>query len=80
MDIQDIELEVRKAVALQINCRIDFQIEQPLVKLGADSLDAVELLLWAEDRFEINIPDELAETVETASQMVTIISQLVSDT
>ena len=80
MDIQDIELEVRKAVSLQINCRIDFQIEKPLVKLGADSLDAVELLLWAEDRFEINIPDKLAETVETASQMVTIISQLVSDT
>ncbi len=33
--------------------------------LGADSLDTVELIMEFEKEFEISIPDEKAETIQT---------------
>ena len=38
--------------------------------LGADSLDAVELVLALEEEFEVNIPDEEAEKITTVKQAV----------
>jgi acyl carrier protein len=42
--------------------------------LGADSLDTVELVMEFEDEFEINIPDEDAEKIQTVGDAVTYIS------
>lgn len=41
--------------------------------LGADSLDVVDLVIGFEDEFEIQIPDEDAEKIQTVSQAVTYI-------
>ena len=38
--------------------------------LGADSLDTVELVMEFEDEFEINIPDEDAEKIQTVGAAV----------
>ncbi len=38
--------------------------------LGADSLDTVELVMEFEDEFEINIPDEDAEKIQTVGDAV----------
>ncbi|MEA1913514.1 MAG: acyl carrier protein [candidate division WOR-3 bacterium] len=38
--------------------------------LGADSLDTVELVLSFEETFDISIPDEDAEKLETVGQAV----------
>lgn len=38
--------------------------------LGADSLDQVELVMELEEEFEINIPDEVAEKIQTVGQAV----------
>jgi acyl carrier protein len=38
--------------------------------LGADSLDAVELTMAIEEEFDIEIPDEAAENIETVQQAV----------
>jgi len=38
--------------------------------LGADSLDTVELVMEFEDEFDINIPDEDAEKIQTVGQAV----------
>lgn len=38
--------------------------------LGADSLDAVEIIMELEDRFEVQIPDEMSEQVKTVGQIV----------
>jgi len=38
--------------------------------LGADSLDTVELVMAFEEAFEIDIPDEAAEKIETVQAAV----------
>jgi len=38
--------------------------------LGADSLDTVELVMEFEDEFEINIPDEDAEKIQTVGDAI----------
>lgn len=41
--------------------------------LGADSLDAVELIMSIEDEFDIMIPDNAAMEVKTVAQLVKLI-------
>ncbi|MCX6359311.1 MAG: acyl carrier protein [Armatimonadetes bacterium] len=41
--------------------------------LGADSLDVVELVMGLEDEFEIEIPDEDAEKIQTVKDAVSYI-------
>jgi len=38
--------------------------------LGADSLDTVELIMEFEKEFDISIPDEKAENIQTVGQAV----------
>ena len=42
--------------------------------LGADSLDTVELVMEFEDEFEISIPDEDAEKIQTVGNAIEYIS------
>ncbi len=42
--------------------------------LGADSLDTVELIMEFEKEFDLSIPDEQAEKIETVGDAVTYIS------
>jgi acyl carrier protein len=41
--------------------------------LGADSLDTVELVMEFEDEFEISIPDEDAEKIQTVGNAISYI-------
>ncbi len=41
--------------------------------LGADSLDTVELVMELEEEFNINIPDDAAEKIETVGQAIEFI-------
>ena len=45
--------------------------------LGADSLDTVELVMAFEEEFELEIPDEDAETIQTVNDAVTYIEKKV---
>jgi len=42
--------------------------------LGADSLDTVELVMEFEDEFEISIPDEDAEKIQTVGNAIDYIT------
>ena len=43
--------------------------------LGADSLDTVELIMEFEKEFDISIPDEQAEKIQTVGEAVTYIKE-----
>lgn len=43
--------------------------------LGADSLDTVELVMELEEEFNVNIPDDAAEKIETVGQAIDFINQ-----
>jgi len=43
--------------------------------LGADSLDTVELVMELEEEFDINIPDDAAEKIQTVGQAIKYIEE-----
>ncbi|MDX1963169.1 MAG: acyl carrier protein [Pirellulales bacterium] len=43
--------------------------------LGADSLDTVELVMELEEEFDINIPEEEAEKIQTVGQAIDYIEK-----
>jgi len=43
--------------------------------LNADSLDTVELVMEFEDQFELSIPDEDAEKIQTVGQAIDYIAE-----
>ena len=43
--------------------------------LGADSLDTVELVMELEEEFDITIPDDAAEKIQTVGQAIDYIEQ-----
>jgi acyl carrier protein len=48
--------------------------------LGADSLDTVELVMELEEEFDINIPDDAAEKIQTVGQAIDHIQAAVNAT
>lgn len=77
---QDIFDKVKKIVVEQLD------VEPDAVKsdasfandLGADSLDTVELVMALEEAFDIEIPDEVAEKIDTVGKAVDHISEAVA--
>ncbi len=47
--------------------------------LGADSLDIVELVMAMEEEFDIEIPDDDAEKIQTIQDAITYIEERVKD-
>ncbi len=45
--------------------------------LGADSLDTIELVMELEEEFDINIPDEASEKIQTVGQAIEHIERAV---
>ena len=43
--------------------------------LGADSLDTVELVMELEEEFDITIPDDAAEKIQTVGQAIDYIDE-----
>ncbi len=43
--------------------------------LGADSLDIVELIMALEDEYDMEIPDEDAEKIQTVQDVITYITE-----
>ena len=47
--------------------------------LGADSLDTVELVMEIEDAFDLSIPDDAAEKIQTVGEAIKYIEDNVRD-
>lgn len=43
--------------------------------LGADSLDAVELIMALEDEFNVTVPDDVAQAMKTVNDIVSFLDK-----
>jgi len=65
---EDFKARLNKLFAEQLGLRPnDVEFNATLNELGADSLDAVELVMATEDEFGVEIPDEDAEKLNKVS-------------
>ena len=72
-----VEEKVKKIIVDQLGISPDeVTLDAKFVDdLGADSLDIVELIMAFEEEFEIEIPDEDAEKIETVGDAVRYIEE-----
>lgn len=72
-----VEEKVREIVAEQLGVAADeVSAEKHFIDdLGADSLDIVELVMAMEESFEIEIPDEDAEKIQTVRDAINYIQE-----
>ena len=75
--MSDIEARVKKIIAEQLGVpEADVTNEKAFVAdLGADSLDTVELVMELEEEFDIDIPDDAAEKIQTVGQAIDYIEK-----
>ena len=73
--MSDIFDEVKAVIAEELDVEeSEITMESQIVDdLGADSLDVVELIMRLEEKFEIEIPDEDAEKIQTVGDAVKFI-------
>lgn len=69
---QEVFERVKKVVIEQLEVpEQDVKLEATFADdLGADSLDTVELVMALEEEFDIEIPDEVAEEIDTVGKAV----------
>ncbi len=74
-----VEERIKKIIAEQLGVEEDDVVPDAkfVEDLGADSLDTVELVMALEEEFEIEIPDEDAEKIQTVSAAVDFIKDKV---
>jgi acyl carrier protein len=75
--VSDIESRVSKIVCEQLNVSEDKVTPETsfINDLGADSLDMVELVMHFEEDFEMQIPDEEAEKIQTVGDAINYIKE-----
>jgi len=69
--------KVQTMLADQLNISKDkITMESDIINdLGADSLDVVELLMSLEDVFNITVPDEMANKLQTIGAVVKFVEE-----
>ncbi len=68
---------VKKLIAKELNLKEeDIKLESKITEdLGADSLDAVELIMAIEDEFGVQVSDEAAQNIRQVSDIVDLLSK-----
>ncbi|WP_367872400.1 acyl carrier protein [Luteolibacter sp. Populi] len=76
-DKKSIEDRVRDIIVDQLGVNADqVTLEAKFIEdLGADSLDTVELVMAFEEEFEIEVPDEEAEKLQSVGDVVSYIDK-----
>ena len=79
IDIQAIETKVVEIISEQMGVeKSEITRETSFINdLNADSLDTVELVMEFEDEFDMSIPDEEAEKIQTVGAAIDYIANVV---
>lgn len=51
-------------------------LDSSFAELGIDSLDGLEIIFSLEDRFKINIPDDVAQSMRTVREVIDGLNRL----
>lgn len=75
--MSDVADRVKKIVIEHLNVEADKVTENAsfIDDLGADSLDTVELVMAFEEEFNVEIPDDAAESIVTVGDAVKFIKE-----
>ena len=77
--MKNVQDRLFKLMAEQLGKPIsEIKLESTIEDLGADSLDVVEIALAVEDEYEIEIPDDSAEGINTVGDIIAIVEKLVN--
>ena len=78
LDVKAIELKVIEIISEQMGVdKAEIARETSFINdLNADSLDTVELVMEFEDEFDMSIPDEEAEKIQTVGAAIDYISNI----
>ncbi len=74
--MSDVAERVKKIVVEHLGVGAEKVVEGAsfIDDLGADSLDIVELVMAFEEEFNVEIPDDAAETIQTVGDAVSFLS------
>lgn len=72
-----VEERIKKIIAEQLGVEEDEVAESAsfVDDLGADSLDTVELVMALEEEFDVEIPDEDAEKIQTVGRAIEYVKE-----
>lgn len=81
VDLQAVEAKVIEIVSEQMGVdKGEITRETSFINdLNADSLDTVELVMEFEDEFDMSIPDEEAEKIQTVGAAIDYIAEIVKN-
>ena len=77
---EEIEERIKSIIVEQLGVNADeVTAEASFIEdLGADSLDIVELIMALEEEYDIEIPDEDAEKIQTVKDVTTYVQNTVN--
>ncbi len=80
--MNNIELEIKKIVSRQLDVPIEkIENHHSFIKdLGGDSLDTVEMVLTLEDKFNIEVSEDEAESMFTVQIVIDYINRVLQQT
>lgn len=68
--------KVKSVIVEKLGCDPDMvKPETPLLDLGADSLDAVELIMSIEEEYNVEIADDEAEAIKTVQDVLDLVKK-----
>jgi acyl carrier protein len=65
-----IDNEIKNVIATQLELPEGFNENLTFQELGVDSLDAVEVIMLLEDKFNIEIPDTESQKIKTVKMAI----------